>query len=115
MMLVRLLLAAFASACSFAIRAALPLVIVMPAPECQLIAWVTVLVPGTLAHLGGLAAKIEGKKFFRVYYESFSGAALPWEYRLGLAHSLGSLYSRPDYKEASFNSVHNQKIFLFED
>lgn len=54
--------AAFASACSFAVGAVLPLVVVAIAPEAQLIVWVAVAALLSLAFLGGLAAKTGGAK-----------------------------------------------------
>ena len=54
--------AAFASACSFAVGAVLPLVVVAIAPEAQLIGWVAVAAFLSLAFLGGLAAKTGGAK-----------------------------------------------------
>lgn len=54
--------AAFASACSFAVGAVLPLGVVAVAPEAQLIVWVAIAALLSLAFLGGLAAKTGGAK-----------------------------------------------------
>lgn len=52
--------AAFASACSFAVGAILPIIVISIAPETHLIAWVAVAALLSLAFLGGLAAKTGG-------------------------------------------------------
>ena len=54
--------AALASACSFAIGALLPLLVVAIAPEARLIVWVAGAALLSLAFLGGLAAKTGGAK-----------------------------------------------------
>ena len=58
----RPLQAAFASACSFAIGAALPLTVAVLAPEAQLLVFVSLAALASLAFLGGLAAKTGGAK-----------------------------------------------------
>jgi VIT1/CCC1 family predicted Fe2+/Mn2+ transporter len=58
----RPLQAAFASACSFATGAALPLTVTMLAPDGQLILFVSIAALVSLAVLGGLAAKTGGAK-----------------------------------------------------
>ena len=58
----RPLQAAFASACSFAAGAALPLTVAWLAPEARLIVFVSLAALVSLAFLGGLAAKTGGAK-----------------------------------------------------
>lgn len=58
----RPLQAAFASACSFAIGAALPLTVAVVAPKAQLLLFVALAALASLAFLGGLAAKTGGAK-----------------------------------------------------
>ena len=58
----RPLQAAFASASSFAIGAALPLTVAVLAPEAQLLLFVTLAALASLACLGGLAARTGGAK-----------------------------------------------------
>ncbi|MDP9108602.1 MAG: VIT family protein [Pseudomonadota bacterium] len=58
----RPLQAAVASACSFAVGAALPLAVVVLAPQAQLIPFVVIAALLALATLGGLAARTGGAK-----------------------------------------------------
>ena len=58
----RPLQAAFASACSFAVGAALPLAVAVFAPERHIILYVAIAALASLAFLGGLAAKTGGAK-----------------------------------------------------
>lgn len=84
----RPLQAAFASACSFAIGAALPLVVVVLAPESQLIAWVTASALGCLALLGGLAAKTGGAKILPGVLRVFFWSSLA----MGVTAGVGALF-----------------------
>lgn len=84
----RPLQAALASACSFAVGAALPLLVVMLAPENQLIAWVTGSALGCLALLGGLAAKTGGAKILPGVLRVFFWSSLA----MGVTATVGALF-----------------------
>jgi vacuolar iron transporter family protein len=57
--------AAFASACTFAVGAALPLIVTLIAPTAQLIPIVATMSLGFLAALGALSAKVGGANIWR--------------------------------------------------
>ena len=87
-MTARPLQAALASACSFAIGAALPLAVVMVAPESQVIVWVAVSGLASLAVLGGLAAKTGGAKVLPGIVRVFFWSSLA----MGVTAGVGALF-----------------------
>ena len=88
-MAARPLQAAFASALSFAIGAALPLAVVMVAPESRAIAWVATSALILLAILGGLAAKIGGAKIFPGVLRVFCWSSLAMAVTAGVGALVG--------------------------
>ena len=87
-MTARPLQAAFASACSFAIGAALPLAVVLVAPESQVIAWVAISALVSLGILGGLAAKTGGAKVLPGIIRVFFWSSLA----MGVTAGVGALF-----------------------
>lgn len=87
----RPLQAAFASACSFAAGAALPLAVAALAPETWLIASVATAALAALAFLGGLAAKTGGAKILPGVLRVTFWSALA----MGVTAGVGAMFGVP--------------------